>query len=164
MNRFISSPWNWMGRVHFHCQFLSLKHPLYYIYFVVLVTNYDLKQIDDFLFRLSANRPKKIVCLLKNLPKADLDFMDMIWMFVLLTVPEEGDCMDMNGNCMTWASNGECDRNPSWMLTNCKVSCEVCDPTTGQSIWIFKFNFYLMTCFIMSIVILHYHCCYSIKW
>ena len=30
-------------------------------------------------------------------------------------------------HCATWASMGECQKNPSWMLMNCKISCGECD-------------------------------------
>ena len=30
-------------------------------------------------------------------------------------------------HCSTWASMGECQKNPSWMLMNCKISCGECD-------------------------------------
>lgn len=47
------------------------------------------------------------------------------------TLPDDGDCMDMNENCAVWAQYDQCNVNPSWMHANCKVSCEICDPTTG---------------------------------
>ncbi len=28
--------------------------------------------------------------------------------------------------CATWASTGECQANPGWMLKNCPVSCNEC--------------------------------------
>ena len=39
------------------------------------------------------------------------------------------DCVDNNDDCPNWASIGECEANPSYMLSNCKLSCKVCqDP------------------------------------
>jgi len=35
-------------------------------------------------------------------------------------------CTDDNQNCAAWASMGECQRNPNYMLTNCRQSCGVC--------------------------------------
>ena len=41
---------------------------------------------------------------------------------------------DSNVNCASWASTGECDKNPNYMLQNCTTSCNnVKNPT--NSIW-----------------------------
>ena len=37
--------------------------------------------------------------------------------------PEPDQCTDSNRNCASWASRGECSRNPGYMLTNCCASC-----------------------------------------
>lgn len=43
-----------------------------------------------------------------------------------------GDCVDENENCSTWASAGECEKNPLYMLGSkdqpgfCRKSCKVC--------------------------------------
>jgi len=37
------------------------------------------------------------------------------------------ECFDSNPSCEEWAAKGECDANPTWMLTNCKKSCSTCD-------------------------------------
>lgn len=31
-------------------------------------------------------------------------------------------------HCPTWARDGECDRNPIWMLGHCRFSCKHCEP------------------------------------
>lgn len=42
------------------------------------------------------------------------------------------DCVDENENCATWASAGECEKNPSYMIGSedyygyCRKSCKVC--------------------------------------
>ena len=36
------------------------------------------------------------------------------------------DCRDTNSNCATWASIGECETNPSFMKTQCPVTCRLC--------------------------------------
>jgi hypothetical protein len=36
-------------------------------------------------------------------------------------------CTDSNDKCAEWASSGECDNNPDYMLTNCCASCESSD-------------------------------------
>jgi len=38
-----------------------------------------------------------------------------------------GECKDGHKHCATWASMGECQKNPSWMLKNCQISCNECD-------------------------------------
>lgn len=35
-------------------------------------------------------------------------------------------CVDMNGECSTWASLGECRNNPGYMHTGCRRSCKIC--------------------------------------
>lgn len=35
-------------------------------------------------------------------------------------------CQDGHENCSGWADMGECDKNPNYMLSNCKKSCGVC--------------------------------------
>jgi len=37
-----------------------------------------------------------------------------------------GNCQDANNQCSYWASAGECARNPQYMKTNCKKSCNAC--------------------------------------
>jgi len=35
-------------------------------------------------------------------------------------------CSDDHPSCADWATNGECQANPVWMLENCALSCGVC--------------------------------------
>merc|ERR1719291_1571064 len=35
-------------------------------------------------------------------------------------------CSDGNPGCPAWAASGECQRNPGWMLENCRLSCNNC--------------------------------------
>ncbi|XP_012935555.1 venom allergen 5 [Aplysia californica] len=35
-------------------------------------------------------------------------------------------CLDSRWSCANWASGGECERNPRWMLPNCQKSCKQC--------------------------------------
>lgn len=39
--------------------------------------------------------------------------------------------------CPLWAKEGECFKNPSWMLENCKKSCRI--EACGKSISLFLF-------------------------
>ena len=43
--------------------------------------------------------------------------------------PEETSCTDGDARCASWASGGECQRNPSYMNTSCAKSCSICTPT-----------------------------------
>ena len=36
------------------------------------------------------------------------------------------ECVDDNASCPSWASGGECTRNPGYMHVNCKKSCSIC--------------------------------------
>ena len=49
-----------------------------------------------------------------------------------VTTKPEDDCPDMNETCDYWASLGECDANPKYMLHNCRKSCHVCHWTKSQ--------------------------------
>lgn len=35
-------------------------------------------------------------------------------------------CRNENGSCDSWASSGECERNPSFMQSECRRSCKLC--------------------------------------
>ena len=41
-------------------------------------------------------------------------------------------CQDENSMCAAWARNGECTKNPMYMLNNCKKSCNNCPPIQTQ--------------------------------
>ena len=36
-------------------------------------------------------------------------------------------CLDQHVTCPEWQRGGECEKNPGWMLLNCKNSCKVCE-------------------------------------
>ncbi len=35
-------------------------------------------------------------------------------------------CQDMNNLCQIWGENGECHKNPDYMLIWCNDTCNVC--------------------------------------
>ena len=39
-----------------------------------------------------------------------------------------GECIDGDERCAGWAAEGECKKNPSYMLTSCRASCHSCSP------------------------------------
>ena len=41
---------------------------------------------------------------------------------VILDVP----CEDNNIRCPEWSRRGECEKNPGYMLVDCRKSCKVC--------------------------------------
>ena len=47
--------------------------------------------------------------------------------------PTDPSCQDSNTNCEFWASLGECDRNPDYMLSFCTRSCDECGSGGGPS-------------------------------
>merc|ERR1712142_1119617 len=51
--------------------------------------------------------------------------------------PPPETCEDNHNRCAEWAARGECEKNPNYMLRNCKKSCKVCskgpDPTPGPT-------------------------------
>ena len=36
-------------------------------------------------------------------------------------------CKDIDSNCPSWAASGECENNPSFMMSQCESSCHACD-------------------------------------
>lgn len=44
-------------------------------------------------------------------------------------VTSQTNCRDQHINCKFWADNGECDKNPGYMLYFCPVSCNQCGTT-----------------------------------
>ncbi len=51
-----------------------------------------------------------------------------------LVISGGGSCTDRNSYCASWASRGECNRNPGYMNVNCKKSCRRCSTTTRTKI------------------------------
>ncbi|XP_078578351.1 uncharacterized protein LOC144863207 [Branchiostoma floridae x Branchiostoma japonicum] len=45
--------------------------------------------------------------------------------------PDVSTCPDSNSGCPGWANSGECESNPGYMLSNCRLSCGVCFPNLG---------------------------------
>ncbi|RCN28425.1 shTK domain protein, partial [Ancylostoma caninum] len=39
----------------------------------------------------------------------------------------QSNCCDKHPHCESWASQGHCRSNPSWMLPNCQFSCQDCE-------------------------------------
>ena len=55
--------------------------------------------------------------------------------FGVQQAPKPGECADLNESCAGWASDGECDKNPGFMVGNpggaqgsCMLSCKKCKP------------------------------------
>jgi len=40
---------------------------------------------------------------------------------------EKLECRDSQESCPAWAEDGECDKNPSFMLSHCALSCQNCE-------------------------------------
>ncbi|KIH47065.1 shTK domain protein [Ancylostoma duodenale] len=49
-------------------------------------------------------------------------------------------CCDKHRFCAFWARNNECNKNPTWMLPNCQLSCRVCttDSVATQTLRVYK--------------------------
>ncbi|XP_066277559.1 uncharacterized protein [Branchiostoma lanceolatum] len=45
--------------------------------------------------------------------------------------PDVSTCPDSNANCASWAAGGQCESNPGYMLSACRLSCGVCFPNLG---------------------------------
>ena len=47
-------------------------------------------------------------------------------------------CVDLNDSCLDWATDGECEKNPGYMIKDCPRSCNVCgedDDDEGSDDW-----------------------------
>jgi len=51
---------------------------------------------------------------------------DLSKKFTSAPVTASPSCVDGDRSCPAWARIGECQKNPSWMLVNCKKSCHKC--------------------------------------
>ena len=38
-------------------------------------------------------------------------------------------CADLNEHCGSWATDGECEKSPDFMMVNCPTSCGICKPS-----------------------------------
>jgi prolyl 4-hydroxylase len=48
------------------------------------------------------------------------------------TKPFDPNCVDLDKGCDGWAFDGECEKNPVFMLKQCRMSCNACDtPAPG---------------------------------
>ena len=43
-------------------------------------------------------------------------------------------CVDKSENCARWATMGECDANPAYMLSDCARSCDACDAASKAAV------------------------------
>uniref|UniRef100_A0A7S2JRQ6 ShKT domain-containing protein n=1 Tax=Haptolina brevifila TaxID=156173 RepID=A0A7S2JRQ6_9EUKA len=43
-------------------------------------------------------------------------------------------CEDSNPECPSWKKAGECERNPRFMLTSCRLSCGSCEKKDNSSV------------------------------
>ena len=50
-------------------------------------------------------------------------------------------CVDKYESCDLWSKVGECSNNPSYMLQNCKKSCNVCNITCNEQVKYIENNF-----------------------
>ena len=41
-------------------------------------------------------------------------------------IVQQTPCVDLNSNCNFWYSTGQCTKNPRYILTNCRKSCNNC--------------------------------------
>jgi len=57
-----------------------------------------------------------------NLSQGDVKQMNLLYRCSGSPSP----CSDSHQHCQYWASIGECNKNPSWMLQNCRKSCGNC--------------------------------------
>ena len=56
-----------------------------------------------------------------------LNFLYMLFAVVFLSSVSAENCKDADTRCEGWAKVGECTKNPTWMATNCRKSCNKCE-------------------------------------
>ncbi|BDA51130.1 probable prolyl 4-hydroxylase 7 [Coccomyxa sp. Obi] len=44
-----------------------------------------------------------------------------------------GECIDADERCAAWAADGECKKNPSYMMSSCRLSCHTCTPASRST-------------------------------
>lgn len=55
-------------------------------------------------------------------------------------------CEDLEANCAAWASSGECESNPEFMGSNCRLSCQLCEGASNVSPPLkWNFEYFLLT-------------------
>jgi len=59
-------------------------------------------------------------------------------LFKLLLGSGSSDCADEEGDCPAWADQGECDSNPEFMHSSCKLSCKLCSGSAEPIRWNFE--------------------------
>ncbi|EIE19822.1 hypothetical protein COCSUDRAFT_25518 [Coccomyxa subellipsoidea C-169] len=42
----------------------------------------------------------------------------------------KGECIDADERCSGWAADGECKKNPGYMMSSCRLSCHTCTPAS----------------------------------
>ncbi|CAL4151940.1 unnamed protein product, partial [Meganyctiphanes norvegica] len=66
----------------------------------------------------------------------DANLGEWPWMVLFMSREISSSCRDSNPSCSGWAATGECRSNPSFMLANCKSSCNNCATITAdRSSW-----------------------------
>merc|ERR1739844_8739 len=48
---------------------------------------------------------------------------------------EDVPCVDNSKHCPVWSKTGECEKNPDYMLVNCRKSCKVCTVDGNWNFW-----------------------------
>lgn len=56
----------------------------------------------------------------------------------MLGMPER--CSDNDSSCVSWQASGECERNPDFMHTSCRLSCGLCDKKDKDEAFVCKNN------------------------
>ena len=51
---------------------------------------------------------------------------------MLLRLLCRGECIDGDERCAGWAAEGECKKNPGYMLSSCRLSCHSCNPASKE--------------------------------
>ncbi|CAL4124879.1 unnamed protein product, partial [Meganyctiphanes norvegica] len=44
----------------------------------------------------------------------------------IVGAPGQNECRDLNPSCSGWGDLGECNKNPAYMLVNCRLTCNSC--------------------------------------
>ena len=54
-------------------------------------------------------------------------------------IPDQDGCRDLNPSCPGWGELGQCDANPAFMLVNCPITCDSCQPLSMRNSFIVLF-------------------------
>ena len=70
---------------------------------------------------------RKIMILQITKLQRNINLLYQYFKISYFNILDSPDCINDNRDCDYWASIDECNKNPSYMLVNCKKACNTCN-------------------------------------